>query len=230
VRTRDERAEDLRRLGAKIVVGDYANYASLLAALENVESAYFCYPVGAGIAEAAGLFATAGRVQGLKRVVDLSLAATGPDSPSPQGRAQWVAEQIFEWAGFTGVHLRIAAFFMENVLLIDGQDIRQSGRIANAFGDCKLSWITGSDVGKPFGQSGSGFRARDRGGGIEQLTYAQVAETNASVISQPILYEEITPPAWREKLIAASTERGEPNIRGADHFVAQSKIRFSTLG
>jgi NAD(P)H dehydrogenase (quinone) len=36
---------------------------------------------------------------------------------------------------------------MENVLLIDGQDIRQRGRIANAFGDCKLSWITGSDVG-----------------------------------------------------------------------------------
>jgi NAD(P)H dehydrogenase (quinone) len=80
VRVVDERAEDLRRLGAQIVVGDYANYASLLAALENVESAYFCYPVGAGIAEAAGLFATAGRVQGLKRIVDLSLAATRPDS------------------------------------------------------------------------------------------------------------------------------------------------------
>jgi NAD(P)H dehydrogenase (quinone) len=92
VRALDERAEDLGRLGAKIAVGDYANYASLLVALENVESAYFCYPVGAGIAEAAGLFATAGRVQGLKRIVDLSLAATRPDSPS----AQWVAEQIFE--------------------------------------------------------------------------------------------------------------------------------------
>jgi hypothetical protein len=35
-------------------------------------------------------------------------------------------------------------------------------------------------------------------GGIEQLTYAQVAETIASVVSQPILYEEITPTAWRE--------------------------------
>ncbi len=44
VRALDERAEDLRRLGAKIAVGDDANYASLLAALENVESAYFCYP------------------------------------------------------------------------------------------------------------------------------------------------------------------------------------------
>ena len=40
-----------------------------------------------------------------------------PTAPSPQGRAQWVAEQIFEWADFAGVHLRIGAFFMENVLL-----------------------------------------------------------------------------------------------------------------
>ncbi len=35
--------------------------------------AYFCYPVGAGIAEAAGLFATAGKERGLRRIVDLSL-------------------------------------------------------------------------------------------------------------------------------------------------------------
>jgi NAD(P)H dehydrogenase (quinone) len=57
---------------------------------------YFCYPVAAGVAEAAGFFAGAGREQGLKRIVDLSLATTRVDSPSPQGRAQWVAEQIFE--------------------------------------------------------------------------------------------------------------------------------------
>ena len=59
-------------------------------------------------------------------------------------------------------------------------------------------------------------------GGVEQLTYAQIAETIASVVSRPVIYEEVTPPAWREKLIAASTERGEPNIRGAEHLVAQS--------
>jgi len=58
-----------------------------------------------------------------------------------------VAEQIFEWAGFSGVHLRIAAFFMENVPLLDGSNIRRSGRIANSFGDKALSWISGKDVG-----------------------------------------------------------------------------------
>ncbi len=134
VRRHDDRSAALQAMGAELVVGDYADYASLLAALHGVETAYFCYPVGAGIAEAAGLFATAGRAQGLRRIVDLSLATTKPDSPSPQGRAQWVAEQIFEWAGFDGVHLRIAAFFMENILM-DGPGIRSAGRIANSFGD-----------------------------------------------------------------------------------------------
>ena len=85
VRTQDERAEALRALGLEIIVGDFANYRSLIAALDGVESAYFCYPVGDGIAEAAGFFAGAGREQGLKRIVDLSLATTRADSPSPQG-------------------------------------------------------------------------------------------------------------------------------------------------
>src|ERR1700722_12539709 len=145
-RKREERAEALEPFGAEVVIGDYADYLSLLAALENVESAYFCYPVAAGIAEAAGLFATAGRKQGLRRVVDLSLAATRPDHPSPQGRAQWVAEQIFEWAGFSGVHLRIAAFFSENVVRLGAGTIRGHGRIANSFGNKALSWISGKDV------------------------------------------------------------------------------------
>src|SRR5580704_4227048 len=177
VRTLDDRAEALRELGAEIAVGDFGNYQSLLAALEGVESAYFCYPVGAGIAEAAGFFAGAGRQQGLKRIVDLSLATTRVDSPSPQGRAQWVAEQIFEWAGFRGVHLRIAAFFMENVLLLDGNSIRRSGRIANSFGDKALSWISGEDVGAMAAELLiNDAHASERiliAGGVERLTYSE---------------------------------------------------------
>ena len=141
VRTLDVRAEALRKLGLEIVVGDFGNYRSLVAALDGVESAYFCYPVAAGVAEAAGFLAGAGRDRSRKRVVDLSLATSRVDSPSPQGRAQWVAEKIFEWAGFDGVHLRIAAFFMENILVTDGENIRRNGRIANSFGGKALTVV-----------------------------------------------------------------------------------------
>jgi NAD(P)H dehydrogenase (quinone) len=226
VRSLDQRADVLKKMGAEVVVGDFVKYASLVDALDGVKSAYFCYPVAPGLAEAAGLFAAAGRKQGLQMVVDLSLAASRPDSPSPQGRAQWVAEQIFEWAGFSGAHLRIAAFFMENVTLIDGPGIRASARIANSFGDLALPWISGKDVGalaanillNPKLASTRAIFA----GGVERLTYAQVAAAVSSISGSPVSYEELTPEAWHAELLGASAKAGEANVRGADHLVAQS--------
>jgi NAD(P)H dehydrogenase (quinone) len=81
VRTLDERAEALRELGLEIVSGDFGNYRSLVAALDGVESAYFCYPVAGGVAEAAGFFAGAGREQ-----VHAGLQASEND---------WKCERIF---------------------------------------------------------------------------------------------------------------------------------------
>jgi len=226
VRTLDERATALSDMGAEVTVGDYADYGSLLGALHSIESAYFCYPVGAGIAEAAGLFATAGRKQGLKRIVDLSLAATRPDSPSPQGRAQRVAEQIFEWAGFEGVHLRIAAFFMENVTLMDGPSISTGGEIANAFGDLPLGWISGADVGQMAAQIlanlGLVTERTIIAGGAEQLSYPDLAKIITDVVGKPVTYRELSPEEWRKRLVDASAAKGEANPRGADHLVAQS--------
>jgi NAD(P)H dehydrogenase (quinone) len=227
VRSIDKRAEALRDLGIEIVVGDYSNYPSLVGALNGVESAYFCYPVAEGIAEAAGLFAGAGREQGLKRIVDLSLATTRVDSPSPQGRAQWVAEQIFEWAGFCGVHLRIAAFFMENVPLLDGNNIRRSGRIANSFGDKALSWISGEDVGAMVAELLiNDVHASDRiliAGGVERLSYSDIAKTISVAVGKRVRYNELTPEEWRYELTAAAKAKsGEVNARGIDHLVAQS--------
>jgi NAD(P)H dehydrogenase (quinone) len=227
VRSIDERAEALRGLGIEVVVGDYGNYRSLVSALDGVEAAYFCYPVAAGIAEAAGFFAAAGREQGLKRIVDLSLATTRVDSPSPQGRAQWVAEQIFEWAGFSGVHLRIAAFFMENVPLLDGGNIRRSGRIANSFGDKALSWISGKDVGAMAAELLiNDAHAGDRiltAGGAELLTYSELAKTISAAVGGAVRYDELTPDQWRSELIvAAKADGGEVNLRAIEHLVAQS--------
>ena len=37
--------------------------------------------------------------------MDMSLDAAFPESPSPQGHAEWVAERIFDRAGYGGAHL-----------------------------------------------------------------------------------------------------------------------------
>lgn len=226
VRTLDERAQALSHLGVEVVVGDFGDHESLVRALDGIESAYFCYPVGGGIAEAAGLFAAAGRQQGLQRVVDLSLGTSRPDSPSPQGRAQWVAEQIFEWAGFDGIHLRIAAFFMENIALIDASSIRANGEIANAFGDHPLSWISGADVGRIAAHLlVEPTLLKDRVlllGGVERLSYVDIAAKIQSIVGKPVAYRELMPDEWHQRLVEASAAKGEVNARGADHLVAQA--------
>jgi uncharacterized protein YbjT (DUF2867 family) len=61
------------------------------------------------VVDAAANFASAGRAAGLKRVVVMSMGASHPKSPSHLGRAQWLAEELLEWAGFSCLHLPIAA-------------------------------------------------------------------------------------------------------------------------
>jgi NAD(P)H dehydrogenase (quinone) len=222
VRRFDERSEELRGLGIEVVIGDFADYTSILAALDGIEAAYFTYPVSAGIAEAAGLFAAAGHQQGLQRVVDLSLDAAFPDSLSPLGRAHWVAERIFEWAGYAGAHLRVAAFFMENLLSLHGSQIRELGQIRNSFGDFEPSWIAASDVGAM-----SAALLADPGlvtdrttvvGAAERASHAAIAETVSNATGHPVHYHPIPPEEWRELISTAG--RANP-IVGA-HLSAQS--------
>lgn len=227
VRSPDERAEQLRNLGAEVVQGDLMDYRSLLLALEGVEAAYFCYPVTAGVAEAAGMFAAAGRETGLKRIVDLSLGSTSEYAASPQVRAQWVAERIFEWAGFDGTHLRVGAFFMENILLIDSAEVRKSQRIANAFGDLQLGWIAGADVGavaaalllEPEVANGRTLKI----GGAESRSYPEITTMLSAVTGSSIRYEELTPEQWREEILTSTTAAGNPNPRAADHLSNQAR-------
>ena len=222
----DERSEALQASGIEVVVGDFANYASLLTALDGVHAAYFCYPVGAGLTEAAGLFAAAGRERDLQRVVDLSLDAAFPESPSPQGRAEWVAERIFEWAGYGGTHLRVAAFFMENLIALYGRQIREHHQIRNSFGDFEPAWIASSDVGA----MGAALLAdpglaNDRTtvvGAAERASHTTIADTVGKTTGHAVRYQRITPEEWRDELIANATAAGQANPTAAAHLSAQS--------
>lgn len=53
VRTDDARAQQLRAIVADVVVGDLLNLPDVRTALEGVGRAYFNFPVGEGLVEAA---------------------------------------------------------------------------------------------------------------------------------------------------------------------------------
>jgi len=222
VREAGERSEALAKLGAQIAVGNFTDYASLGTALDGIETAFFCYPVADGIAEATGLFAAAGMENGLKRVVNMSVSASGPSNPSPHGRAQWVSENILDWADFKCIHLRIDAFFHE-LLLLHTQFIQTEGVIRNSHGDLAVNWISGEDAGAI---AASLLVDPDQTSepvvyptGPEKLTYAQVAELITSIVGRPVRYEEVTPEAYRDILDVVLQGK---NPRAVNHLVSQS--------
>ena len=133
---------------ADIVVADLHDRRSLIPALKGVEVAYFTYPIAGGIVDAAANFASAARVAGLKRLVVMSMGPAHPDSASPLGRAQWLAEEALENSGLSCIHLRIIALFFENLELLHRRDILGDGIIRNSFPNLAMNWIAGSDAGK----------------------------------------------------------------------------------
>lgn len=222
----DDRSEALRELGIEVVAGDFTDYGKLLAALDDVQAAYFSYPVGAGLTEAAGLFAAAGRERDLRSVVDLSLDAAFPESPSPQGRAEWVAERIFEWAGYGGTHLRVAAFFMENLLTLYARQVRERGEIRNAFGDVEPSWIAACDVGAMVAALlADPALITDRTtvvGAGERASHAAIAEIISLTTGHPVRFQVLSPEQWRDELIANAAAAGRSDTTVAAHQSAQS--------
>ncbi|MFI6480767.1 NAD(P)H-binding protein [Nonomuraea sp. NPDC050663] len=117
VRADDHRAEELRKLGAEVVVGDLREISTVRPAMRGVTRAYFTYPVTAGLLDATAVFAAAAREAGVERVVEVSQLDASPEAGTPRMRRHWLSEQVFDWAGVGAVHLRAAVFF-ENLAVI----------------------------------------------------------------------------------------------------------------
>jgi uncharacterized protein YbjT (DUF2867 family) len=206
VRKVDERTIPLQALGAELIQGDLHDRRSLAKALEDVEAAYFTYPISAGVVDAAANFAAAGRSTGLKRVVVMSMAPAHPESPSHLGRAQWLAEEILQWAGFSCLHLRIAAVFFENIEMLHRDEIESDGVIRNSFADIPVSWIAAEDAA---GIAAVALLHPERfegqtaiyPGAERQYTQTEIAEIIGRHLGRPIRHETISKQSWQERIV-----------------------------
>jgi uncharacterized protein YbjT (DUF2867 family) len=139
VRTQDERSAALEAEGFDVRVGDLRDRSTLLAAMAGVEQATFCFPVDAGIVEAAANFMSALRkVSPQARVVVMSMLVAQESSPSHLGRAAWLAEEVMASSGANLCILRVAALFYENLLVLHRDSIRERSVIRNCFGDTRM--------------------------------------------------------------------------------------------
>lgn len=224
-RSIDDRVAALRARGAIVFQADLHDRLSLLPALESVDTAYFTYPIASGVIDAAANFAGAARETGLKRLVTMSMGPAHPKSPSHLGRAQWLAEQMFEWAGFDCLHVRIAAAFLENIEMLHGREIREEGVIRNAFPDVKVSWILGEDAARVAAAALLTPERLPAGpavypGSPHQYTQSEIAGIIGGVLGKPVRFEAIPVDRWRARIIELATGDDRLNADMAAHISA----------
>jgi NAD(P)H dehydrogenase (quinone) len=144
VRGDDARAQRLRDIGAEVVFGDLLTFRDVRAALDGVQRAYFNFPVGEGLVEAAVMFAQAAKEQGLELIVNMSQIQSRPQARSKATQNHWLSEQIFEWSSVPTTNLRVT-FFMEWLMYIAG--LIRYGRYVMPFdADSRFAPIAGRDI------------------------------------------------------------------------------------
>ncbi|MEU6705656.1 NmrA family NAD(P)-binding protein [Streptomyces wuyuanensis] len=194
VRTDDERARRLREKGADVVFGDLLDFRDVRAAMEGVQRAYFNYPIGDGLVEAAVMFAQAAKEQDLELIVNMSQIQSRPRARSKTTQNHWLSEQVFDWSGVPTTHLRVT-FFMQWLLYISG--IIRYGRYVLPYDpDSRFAPIAGRDIAltaaniftAPEEHRGRTYTLT----GSAEYSHRELAAEVGRVLGKELPYEQVT--------------------------------------
>ena len=151
----DERADDLRALGADVVVGDLTRPGDVATALDSVQRMFFSMRLSASLLEAAATVATVARAVGrLDALVAISqMTVSQMDalsmSESHHQRLHFLSEKVFNWSGLPVVHVRPTVFLDTGLFTtLAAHSIAESGTIRLPFGTGRTSPIASDDVAR----------------------------------------------------------------------------------
>jgi uncharacterized protein YbjT (DUF2867 family) len=193
-RREDQRAQDLRDLGAEVVIGDMLNLNDMRKALKGVTGAYFVFPLADGLVEASVVFAQAAKEEKLELIVNMSQKQSRPVAHSPATTKHWLTEQVFTWSGVPTVHLRVT-FFAEWLLYI-AHLIRQ-GRYTTPFdAESRFAPIPASDIARvivgtlehPEKHAGAAYQIH----GPVEYSHQEIADVLSKTLNKPIHFEQVT--------------------------------------
>jgi len=213
VRRDDDRAGELRALGAEVVIGDLTRPESVAAALKGVRRMYFGISVSPDHLLAATVVATVGREHGkLDSLVDMSqmtvsqMTATST-AESHQQRLHWLAERVLDWSGLPVVHVR-PTVFLDNPLFttMAARSIRESGTLELPFGTGRTSPVATDDVARvvatvlrdPAPHVGHVYELT----GPRALDMSGVAEEFSRALGRSVSYVDVPPDRWRAEVLA----------------------------
>ncbi|MFC9914602.1 NmrA family NAD(P)-binding protein [Streptomyces sp. NPDC127197] len=213
VRRDDDRAAELRGLGAEVVLGDLTRPESVAAALEGVGRMYFAMPVSPDHLLAATVVASVAREHGnLDALVSMSqmtvsqMTATST-AESHQQRLHWLAEQVLNWSGLPVVHIRPTTF-LDNPLFttLPARSIRENGTIALPFGTGRTSPVAVEDVARvvatvlrdPAPHIGHVYELT----GPRTVDMTEMAEEFSRALGSPVTYVDVPLDRWRAEVLA----------------------------
>jgi uncharacterized protein YbjT (DUF2867 family) len=224
VRSRGAHVDRFVEQGVEVVMGDLMDRRSLVETVRGIDAVYFAYPIAAGAVAAAANLASVLRAEELSpHVVVMSMGPSAVNSPSGLGRAQAVAEEVFTWAGLEPTVLRVAALFYENVLVLHGHEIRETGRFANSFGTGPTPWISGRDAADlavaALIEPGRFADAKvTYPPGAELLSHGEVAKVISAETGRVVEFAPVSAHDWQATLEGvARSSPGVVNLAMAQH-------------
>jgi len=211
VRREDERAAELKGLGAEVVIGDLTRPETVAAALQDVGRMFFAMAVSPDHLLAATVVASVAREYGkLEALVDLSqmtvsqMTATSTEE-SHQQRLHWLAEQVLNWSGLPVVHVRPTVFLDTPLFTtMAARSIRENGTIALPFGSGRTSPVALDDVARvvanvlrdPAPHIGQIYELT----GPRSVDMTELAAAFARALDRPVTYVDVPLDRWQAGL------------------------------
>jgi uncharacterized protein YbjT (DUF2867 family) len=205
VRQEDARAEDLRRLGAEVVVGDLTDLAAVHRAVEGCKRIYFGMSVSAAYLEATVNFAAVARHHGVEAIVNMSQMTVSQMSitettGSPQHKLHWLAEQALAWSGLPVVTMRPTVFLEGFFLAAGAAAVRDSDALVLPLGGGRTAPISAVDVARavalvldePATHIGRVYDLT----GPESADLTHFAKVFSEVLGRTIIYRDVPVDAW----------------------------------
>jgi uncharacterized protein YbjT (DUF2867 family) len=213
VRRDDDRADQLRAMGAEVIVGDLTSAGDIVAAMDGASRMFFNMSVSPDYLRATAEVCAVALDRGhLDVIVNMSqmtvsqMTLTSTDE-SKQHRLHWLAEHVLNWSGLPVIHVR-PTFFLDNPLFtfLASQTVRERGVLVLPFGTGRTSPIAADDVARvvaallrdPAGRIGQIYELT----GPELLDENGLAEQYTRALKRSISAEDLPLDKWERDVLA----------------------------
>ena len=209
VRREDQRAQDLRGLGAEVVQGDLTDLTSMHRAIEGCSRVYFGMSISSSYLEATVNTAAVARHHGVEAFVNMSQMTVTEMSitkstGSPQHKLHWLAEQALAWSGLPVVTVRPTVFLEGFFLRLAAAGVRENDELALPLGSSRTSPISAVDVAQtvsaildnPAPHIGNVYNLT----GFESADLEHYAHVFSEALGRTIRYRNVPLSAWTDKL------------------------------